>query len=206
MLDWPGSPLTMASPKTSWKASRTAPTAISLSEVTTMSTSPPDSGQTQTWWRLADGFSCQKAVRKKLRLTDVWSHARIQSGNHGLHRVLGFVKDRLHDMVTCYSLGTHKSFDCKYQPLFTAWRACVTFSLTLKKPQIPPPLLTSADTLGSSCSSGKVIGDPETSPADMTGCWLRGFDTTPERHSRGGAEGWVDALAMTFYCCYSRIT
>lgn len=38
------------------------------------------------------------------------------------------------------------------------------------------------------------MGDPETSPADMTGCWLRGFDTTPERHSRGGAEGWVDFL------------
>lgn len=193
MLDWPGSPLTMASPNTSWKASRTAPTVISLSEVTTMSTSPPDSGQKQKQWRLADGFCWQNAVMMQVRLTDVWSHARIQSGNHGLHRVLGFVKHSLHDMITCYSLGTHNRVSVTVHS-----RTCThhVLTITLKKPQIPPPLLTSADTLGSSCSSGKVMGDPENSPADMTGCWFRGVDTMPERHSRWRAEGWIDAQAL----------
>lgn len=49
----------------------------------------------------------------------------------------------------------------------------VTFqlsSITLKKPQMPPPVLMSAETRGSSCSSGKVIGDPVTNPPVMAGC------------------------------------
>lgn len=51
---------------------------------------------------------------------------------------------------------------------------------TLKKPQMPPPLLVSPDTLGSSCSSGNVIGDPVSNPPLMTDCWSMGLDTTPE--------------------------
>lgn len=41
---------------------------------------------------------------------------------------------------------------------------------TLKKPQMPPPLLVSTDTLGSSCSSGNVIEDPVSNPPLMTDC------------------------------------
>lgn len=43
---------------------------------------------------------------KTVWLTDVRSHARIQGGDHGLHRVFGFVQNRLHYRVTCYSLST----------------------------------------------------------------------------------------------------
>lgn len=52
-------------------------------------------------------------------------------------------------------------------------------SFTLKKPQMPPPVLVSAATLGSSCSSGNVMGEPTSSPPVMAGCCTRGLDTTP---------------------------
>lgn len=49
-----------------------------------------------------------KAEETAGRLTDIRSHARIQSGDHGLHGVLGSVQDRLHHSVTCYSLRTRR--------------------------------------------------------------------------------------------------
>lgn len=58
--------------------------------------------------------------------------------------------------------------------------------ITLKKPQMPPPVLMSADTLGSSCSSGKVIEDPVSNPPVMAGCWTMGLDTTPGRFKATG--------------------
>lgn len=70
--------------------------------------------------RVEAGLSTQKAVMTQAGLTDVWSHARIQSGDHGLHRVLGFVEDRLDNMITCYSLGTQNSSDSQYRSLHTA--------------------------------------------------------------------------------------
>lgn len=40
-------------------------------------------------------------------LTDVWSHARVQRGDHRLHRVLGPVQNRLDHLVACYALKQH---------------------------------------------------------------------------------------------------
>lgn len=85
-----------------------------------MSTSPPDPGQRQKGGRREASVSTQKAVTAQGRLTDVRRHARIQSGDHGLHRVLGLVQDRLDDLITCYSLGTQNSCDRKDQSLLTA--------------------------------------------------------------------------------------
>lgn len=80
-------------------------------------------------------------------------------------------------MVTSDSLGTHKSGDCERRPCARRLRF---LGLTLKKPQMPPPPLVSAEPRGSSRSSGKVMGEAGTSPADMAGCWLSGSDATPE--------------------------
>lgn len=48
---------------------------------------------------------------EQFELTDVWSHAGIQSGDHGLHRVFSFVQDCLYNRVTCYSLKTQRGFN-----------------------------------------------------------------------------------------------
>lgn len=46
------------------------------------------------------------AADKNVWLTNVRCHARIQGGDHGLHRVFGFVQNCLHYRITSYSLGT----------------------------------------------------------------------------------------------------
>lgn len=72
-------------------------------------------------------------------------------------------------------------------------------AFTLKNPQMPPPVLMSADTLGSSCSSGKVMGDPVSIPPDMAGCWTMGLDTTPGRFGGIGFQrSFLRKTNMTF--------
>lgn len=122
-------------------------------------------------------------------LTDVWSHAGIQRGDHGLHWMFGFVQDRLYNRVTCYALRTHAESSLWWKRTLTSLSLVSSeleyhSGVTLMKPQMPPPVLTSPDTLGSSCSSGKVMGDPVSSPPVMAGCWTIAPDTTPGRLKR----------------------
>jgi len=56
-----------------------------------------------------------------------------------------------------------------------------THTHTLKKPQMPPPVLLCSGPRGSSCSSGNVMADAAPKPPLMAGCCTMGFDT-PERH------------------------
>lgn len=47
-------------------------------------------------------------------LTDIWRHARVQSGDHGLHRMLGFIQDCLHHGIPRHTLiegDTHTDKD-----------------------------------------------------------------------------------------------
>lgn len=66
--------------------------------------------------------------------------------------------------------------------LMACWTTCSHSRITLKKPQMPPAVSVSEGTLGSSCSSGKVMGDPVANPPVIAGCWTSGFVTTPWRH------------------------